>query len=94
MCCFLKKIDLVEGAILAKKEAFIKIGMDNENYYGWGNDDFDRYQRFIRSNYCVYHLDSVLFHLNHPRGYNSKYRNDFNKNLSTCIYYKTTVALF
>lgn len=83
--------NLVGGAVLIKKEAFIKIGMDNESYYGWGNEDFDRYQRFIKLNYRICHLGSVLFHLSHPRSENSKYRSDFVKKLSTYTYYKTAM---
>ena len=48
--------------------------MDNEEQYGWGNDDFDRFYRARNYGLKIYNADNVLFHLSHPRSLNSQYR--------------------
>jgi len=65
---------LAGGAVFIKTQKYIDCNMENEKYYGWGNDDFDRYFRFIGFDYRIYRVDTYLFHLWHPRGDNSKYR--------------------
>ena len=65
-----------------QKEKYIKAGMENEAYYGWGNDDFDRYARFCESHLTIYRCDTPLFHLFHPRGKNSQYNTNFQRNKS------------
>lgn len=64
---------LVGGGIFINREKYISSGMENENYYGWGNEDFDRFYRFQLLNYIIYRTDVHLFHLSHPRSINSKY---------------------
>ena len=73
---------LVGGAVFLNREKFIKIGLDNEIHYGWGNEDFDRYYRMLSQNYVITKLSGVLFHLTHPREINSKYRSAFQKEIS------------
>jgi predicted glycosyltransferase involved in capsule biosynthesis len=34
------------GAVLLNTEKYYKIGKDNENFYGWGNEDVERYIRY------------------------------------------------
>lgn len=63
----------VGGAIFIDRVLFIKAGLENERHYGWGNDDFDRYARFLAQGYRIYRVNTPLFHLNHPRGHNSKF---------------------
>lgn len=74
--------NLVGGIVFAKTSKFINSGKENENYYGWGNEDFDRYWRFKKNNYIIYRTDNFLFHLSHPRGNNSKYRSNSQKAFS------------
>ena len=73
---------LYGGAVFVQKEKYIKAGMENEAYYGWGNDDFDRYARFCESHLTIYRCDTPLFHLFHPRGKNSQYNTNFQRNKS------------
>ena len=47
-----------------------------------GNDDFDRYARFCESHLTIYRCDTPLFHLFHPRGKNSQYNTNFQRNKS------------
>ncbi len=65
---------MVGGAVFVNKEKYIYAGMENENHYGWGNDDFDRYYRFLLKGLKIYHTNNPLFHLCHPRSDNSQFR--------------------
>ena len=73
---------LVGGAIIVKTDKYLQSGGDNEEIYGWGNDDFTRYKRFQVNNLNIYRTKNRLFHLNHPRGMNSQFRNSFSKKIS------------
>lgn len=70
---------LVGGAFFISKEMYIKAGGDNENHYGWGNDDYDRYFRYIQLGYKIYRVDMPLFHLYHPKVNNSSFRSIIHK---------------
>lgn len=74
---------LVGGAVIADREKYIQGGMENEIYYGWGNDDFDRYYRFIGLGYKILRVNNFLFHLSHPRGNNSQFRSKISAQLSS-----------
>lgn len=74
--------DLVGGAILLKREAYIQSGMDNESYYGWGNEDFERNIRWNILGYRIFRSTGHLYHLSHSRGDNSKYPSAFYSNTS------------
>lgn len=73
----IKKMDLlherllVGGAVLIDKNMYILAGLENERYYGWGDDDFDRFYRFQRLGFKIYRGNTCLFHLSHPRSINS-----------------------
>jgi len=80
---FLHNRTLVGGAMFIRKDKFITAGMDNERHYGWGNDDFDRFERFKILNYIIYRTNNPLFHLYHPRGANSFFGGLFQREIST-----------
>jgi len=62
------------GAMLVNKEAYIRAGMENEKFYGWGPEDFERYERWKILDLKIYHSEGPLFHLTHSRGSNSTFR--------------------
>ena len=66
----------VGGAFLANLNAYIGAGLENENFYGWGPEDHERYYRFEKLKYKIRHVSGPLFHLSHGRGLNSTYHND------------------
>ena len=70
------------GAFIVKTDKYLQSGGENEEIYGWGNDDFTRYARFSANNYTIYRTKENLFHLCHPRGINSQFRNPFSKKIS------------
>lgn len=79
---------LVGGALFIEKDKFIYCGKENENHYGWGNDDFDRYYRFTTLGMKIHRVDSPLFHLSHPRISNSGFRSSFHQYKTQSEIYK------
>lgn len=80
---------LVGGAVLVNRKKYIFAGMENEKYYGWGNDDFDRYWRFKGLDYKIHRTNTCLFHLSHPRYINSQYRSKEHMKISDNEVYKS-----
>jgi hypothetical protein len=62
------------GAIFVNREAYITAGMENEKFYGWGPEDFERYERWKGMDYKIYQTEGPLYHLTHSRGNNSTFR--------------------
>lgn len=65
----------VGGAFFCKLDAYIDIGLENEEFYGWGVEDGDRYLRWEKSEYKIGRVSGILFHLSHSRGLNSVFHN-------------------
>lgn len=74
---------MVGGAVFADRVKYINAGMENEKHYGWGNEDYDRFYRFVGLNYKIQRVNVPLFHLCHPRGINSQYRSKMFEQIST-----------
>ena len=71
------RVDMVGAAIFFDREAYVVGGGENEKYYGWGNEDYDRAERWRALKYPIYRYESPLFHLSHPRGNNSTFTSEF-----------------
>lgn len=69
----------VGGAFIVNRKKYIKAGMENENFYGWGPEDFERVKRWEILGYKVNRIQGGLFHLPHPRGYSNNYREHHNR---------------
>lgn len=63
------------GAFLANRESYIKAGMENEDFYGWGMEDGERFYRWQRLGYNIKRVPGPLYHLSHTRGINSTFHN-------------------
>lgn len=61
------------GAFLANTLKYIEAGAENEDFYGWGPEDFERYDRWINLKYNVHFAAGVLFHLSHTRDVNGRF---------------------
>lgn len=61
------------GAILINKRIYVKAGIENENFYGWGPEDYERVIRCEILGYKISRINGPLFHLDHPRGRNSSF---------------------
>ena len=75
--------DMRGGAFLANREAYIKAGMENENFYGWGPEDWERIERWKNLDYRIKTIDGVLFHLTHPRDMNGKHNSEGQRKITT-----------
>jgi hypothetical protein len=73
---------LVGGAVMMQARKYIQAGMENEKHYGWSNDDFDRYYRFLGLEYNIYQINVPLFHLTHPRYSNSGFHSYLGRKIS------------
>jgi hypothetical protein len=65
----------VGGAYMVNREKFIKAGGENENFIGWGPEDYEHVKRMEVLGLPVHYADGPLFHLCHQRGKNSWYAN-------------------
>lgn len=63
------------GAFICDLDSYKKIGLENEDFYGWGVEDGERYARWYSSGFKIIRLTGSLFHLTHPRDINSKIHN-------------------
>ncbi len=63
------------GAFLANRDAYIKSGMENEDFYGWGMEDGERFYRWQKLGYKIKRVPGPLYHLTHGRGINSMFHN-------------------
>jgi hypothetical protein len=72
------------GVVIVNTQKFYQAGMDNEDFYGWGNGDTERYHRLQNLGCKIYRSPGHLYHLSHPRDLNGKFHSDvqYNKTLS------------
>jgi len=61
----------IGGAIMMDRKKYCDAGMENENFYGWSPEDYERIIRCQILGYRVTWIEGPLFHLYHPRGKNS-----------------------
>ena len=62
------------GAVLMNRIIYLSCGGENKNFYGWGPEDAERVHRVEILGYSVSWVSGgPLFHLYHPRSYNSWY---------------------
>lgn len=65
----------VGGAFIVNLTAYKESGLENENFYGWGLEDGERYYRWQNLGYKILRVPGPLFHLTHERGINSSFHN-------------------
>lgn len=63
------------GAFLANLNSYKDAGLENENFYGWGLEDGERFYRWANLGYKIKRIPGPLFHLTHERGLNSTFQN-------------------
>ncbi len=63
----------VGGAYMVNRAKFIEAGGENENFIGWGPEDYEHVKRMEVLGLPVHFANGPLFHLWHPRGKNSWY---------------------
>lgn len=70
------------GAFLANAARYIEAGGENERFYGWGPEDWERVERWKNLGYKMRTVEGVLFHLSHPRDMNGTHNNPEQKKFS------------
>lgn len=65
----------VGGAFIVNRQRYMDAGGENENFYGWGHEDAERFKRLEILQEPINRISGPLFHLYHPRGVNSGYDN-------------------
>lgn len=68
-------------AYMANKNAFEKIGFENENFLRWGYDDLERVVRILKMNYKIYFSNHFCYHLWHERKNNIWYEYENQDNI-------------
>ncbi|QTO26233.1 MULTISPECIES: galactosyltransferase-related protein [unclassified Bacteroides] len=86
------RVNLVGGAIFYNRNAYLDGGKDNERFYGWGNEDFERRLRWRALGYRSLRAEGPMFHLGHPRGENSKYKSFYNSLYSASLVLSTALS--
>jgi hypothetical protein len=56
--------------------------MENEHFYGWGPEDYERYERWVNLNLKVYNAPGCMYHLSHPRDVNGKFSSQLQSELT------------
>lgn len=65
----------VGGIFLANLTKYKESGYENENFYGWGMEDGERFYRWTNMGYKIKRISGPLFHLSHFRSLNSDFYN-------------------
>lgn len=69
----------VGGGFLVNRKKYIESGMENENFYGWGHEDGERFNRWKILGYNIIQIHGSIFHLTHDRGVNSNFQSNLQK---------------
>jgi len=79
----------IGGAFMASTEKYIQSGMENEKFYGWGPEDFERYSRWQNLGFKIYRASGCMYHLSHPRDANGRYNSQRQMEITLSEYQKT-----
>lgn len=71
------KYNTVGGCVMFNKEAFIRGGMENENFISWGAEDQERWKRFNKLGFNIKRIGGSLYHMEHYVGINSSSKNPY-----------------
>ncbi|MBN7817795.1 galactosyltransferase-related protein [Algoriphagus pacificus] len=75
----------VGGVFFAKRESYIKIGMENLDFYGWGVEDGYRFNKIKEFCLKLYREFGPLYHLTHPTSISSRSHSEFS------LFYKNLI---
>jgi len=82
------------GAFLANTEKYRLSGMENENFYGWGPEDFERYDRWINMEFKVHNSQGGMYHFTHPRDMNGRFNSNRQMELTNSERTKTSQSSY
>lgn len=69
--------DMGGGAIFVSREKFHAAGGEDETFYGWGPEDWNRIEKWKKYGYKIKKTSGPLFHLSHPRDINGKLNSEW-----------------
>lgn len=78
------------GAIFITREKFENSGGEDESFYGWGPEDWNRIEKWTQLGYRIERVKGPLFHLTHPRDLNGCHNSEWQKRYAYNILRKTT----
>lgn len=81
------------GALFINSKAFINSGKEDERFYGWGPEDWNRVEKWKILGYNIYRTKGPLFHLSHPRDVNGHHSWEGQKDRSFFILEQTKYSL-
>lgn len=67
------------GVLFISRDAFIDSGCEDESFYGWGPEDWNRVEKWKVLNYRISRSKGPLFHLTHVRDINGNYSSMFQR---------------
>lgn len=76
------------GGFLARLSDYLDCGGENENFYGWGQEDGERVKRWEILEKKITRIKGPMFHLYHPRGKNSTYTSNEHRDSQISEYYR------
>ena len=71
--------NMAGGAIFIQRKKFDYAGGEDENFYGWGVEDWNRIEKWKKYGYTIKKTDGPLFHLSHPRDINGRINSELQK---------------
>lgn len=81
------------GALFITTEAFIKSGKEDERFYGWGPEDWNRVEKWKILGFNIFRPKGPLYHLSHPRDVNGNHSWEGQKTTSFFILEQTKNSL-
>ena len=81
--------DMKGGGFIINRDSYIRSGKENEDFYGWGPEDFERFTRWTKLDYRISRVKGNLYHLTHERGGNSTFRSQKQKASTNRSYVRT-----
>lgn len=67
------------GAIIISRDKYNEAGGEDETFYGWGPEDWNRIEKWKALNYRIDKVKGPLYHLSHPRDINGMIHSDWQK---------------
>jgi len=82
------------GAFLANTDKYRLSGMENEKFYGWGPENFERYDLWTNMHFKIYNSQGEMYHFTHPRDLNGQFNSMRQADLTTSERKKTKESSF
>lgn len=80
------------GALFISRDAFNNSNGEDESFYGWGPEDWNRIEKWKILNYRIKRVKGPLFHLTHLRDINGNYRTHIHRNNCQTILNTTKIS--